>query len=153
MSYHNGSIWPHDNALIGYGLSLYGCKAQAMKVMSSLFGASQFMDGYRLPELYCGFKRRPNEGPTLYPVACNPQAWASASVFLLLQACLGLQINAPERKIYFSGSVLPPFLKQIKIKNLMVGRASLDVELTYHPNDVGINVVRRKGPVEVICTK
>ena len=89
MSYHNGSIWPHDNALIAYGLSRYGYKAEAVKIMTELFNACLFMDLHRLPELYCGFPRRPAEGPTLYPVACNPQSWASAAVFLLDSVMFG----------------------------------------------------------------
>jgi glycogen debranching enzyme len=153
MSYHNGTIWPHDNALIGYGMSLYGFRQEALKIMASLFDASTHMRLYRLPELYCGFKRRPHEGPTLYPVACNPQAWASAAVFLLLQACLGLRVDAPAHKIYFQNTVLPDFLAYIKIFNLRVGSASVDIQLTYHPQDVGITVMKREGDVEIINIK
>src|SRR4029077_73511 len=86
MSYHNGSIWPHDNALIAAGFARYGLKEEAGEVMSGLFDATRAMELHRLPELFCGFERRPNVGPTLYPSSCAPQAWASASVFLLLQA-------------------------------------------------------------------
>ncbi len=90
MSYHNGSVWPHDNALIALGLSRYGLREATARVLQGLFDASRFMSLNRLPELFCGFARRPAEKPTLYPMACAPQAWASASPFLLLQACLGL---------------------------------------------------------------
>src|SRR5205823_2033432 len=89
MSYHNGSIWPHDNAPIAAGLARYGLKDEALRVMNAMFDASLFFDMHRLPELFCGFERRAGEGPTLYPVACAPQAWAAAAIFLLLQACLG----------------------------------------------------------------
>jgi len=75
MSYHNGSIWPHDNALIAYGMARYGFKDGAMRIMASLFDASIFMDLHRLPELYCGFERRKGEGPILYPVACDPHVF------------------------------------------------------------------------------
>jgi glycogen debranching enzyme len=88
MSYHNGSVWPHDNSLIGAGLARYRLKDGLLKILTGLFDASQFVDLARMPELFCGFHRRPDEGPTLYPVACSPQAWAAGSVFLLLQGCL-----------------------------------------------------------------
>jgi len=81
MSYHNGSVWPHDNAIIAYGMARYGFKEEALKVMQGLFDASIFLYLHRLPELFCGFERRKGEGPTLYPVACDPQAWAAGAVF------------------------------------------------------------------------
>ncbi|HEY8503496.1 MAG TPA: amylo-alpha-1,6-glucosidase, partial [Gemmataceae bacterium] len=109
MSYHNGSVWPHDNALIAYGLSRYSLRAKALQVLSGFFEASVFLDLNRLPELFCGFPRRPGEGPTLYPVACAPQAWAAGAPFLFVQAALGLEINAPERRVSFSRPRLPPY--------------------------------------------
>src|SRR5262249_46698652 len=94
MSYHNGSVWPHDNSLIGAGLARYRWKEAVVKILGGLSDSSLFIDLHRMPELFCGFPRRPGEGPTLYPVACSPQAWAAGSVFLLLQACLGLRVEA-----------------------------------------------------------
>ena len=92
MSYHNGSVWPHDNALIGLGLSLYGFQDAVASILNGLYEASLHVDLHRLPELFCGFhKRTESIGPTLYPVACAPQAWAAAAPYLLLQATLGLQ--------------------------------------------------------------
>jgi glycogen debranching enzyme len=153
MSYHNGSVWPHDNALIAAGLSRYGFKDLVLKILIGLFNATLFLDLHRLPELFCGFCWRPGEGPTLYPVACAPQSWSAASVFLLLQACLGLSISAPEEKICFSHPVLPEFLQEVQIKNLRVGRASVDLSLQYHSQDVGIDVTRREGHVEIVVVK
>ncbi|MEW5895883.1 MAG: glycogen debranching N-terminal domain-containing protein [Candidatus Omnitrophota bacterium] len=153
MSYHNGSIWPHDNALIAFGMARYGYKKEALNVMKALFDASMYMDIDRLPELFCGFERRDGEGPILYPVACNPQAWSSASMFMFLQACLGMSVNAYENNIFFFKPVLPPFLEEVRIRNLHVGSARLDINLEYHPEDVGIKVVKRKGHVEVISVK
>lgn len=150
MSYHNGSIWPHDNALIASGLARYGCQQAALKVFSGLFDASLFIDLHRMPELFCGFARRPGEGPTLYPVACAPQAWSAAAVFLLLQASLGLTIKAPSMQIVFSHPFLPEFLQEVWIKNLRVGDASVDLALTRHTQDVGINVLRREGELEMV---
>lgn len=152
MSYHNGCIWPHDNALIAAGMSKYGRKDAAMQVLTGLFDASLFVD-FRLPELFCGFSRRKGEGPTLYPVACIPQAWAAGSVFLLLQACLGIKIDTRNQALYFDNPVLPPFLKQLKIINLTVGNAAIDAELQRHANDVTINVVKWYGHVDVWIKK
>jgi glycogen debranching enzyme len=153
MAYHNGSVWPHDNALIAAGMASYGFKEGALKILCGLFDASQFLELHRLPELLCGFSRRPGEGPTLYPVACSPQTWSSVALFLLLQACLGLRIEAPRARLSFSQPVLPPFLDHIEIKHLRIGDAVVDLSLERHTTDVGINILRREGRVEVVVTK
>jgi glycogen debranching enzyme len=154
MFYHNGSIWPHDNPLVAAGCSRYGMKGSAAMVLAGLLDASIFLDLHRLPELFCGFPRRPGESPTLYPVACAPQAWASAAVFLLFEACLGLSISAPERKLVFSKPLLPPFLPQLTIRDLKVGGARVDLLLTRHDEgDVGVNVLRRDGEIEIVLLK
>lgn len=154
MSYHNGSVWPHDNALIGAGMAKYGQKHRTMKILEGMFDASQHVGMYRLPELFCGFERRDGEGPTLYPVACLPQAWASASVFFLLQACLGLTIDAPDSRIIFERPVLPPFLSELTINNLTVESASVDLTITRHREDVGFTVSRKtEADLEVVVVK
>jgi glycogen debranching enzyme len=154
MSYHNGSIWPHDNSLIGSGFARYDLKGSAAMVLAGLMDASIFFDLHRLPELFCGFPRRPGESPTLYPVACAPQAWASGAVFLLLEACLGLDVFAPERRLVFSKPFLPQFLPQISIRDLKIGDASVDLLLTRHDEgDVGVNVLRRNGTLDVVVLK
>ena len=153
MSYHNGSVWPHDNAIIAAGMASYGFKQGALKIFSGLFDSSRFLDLHRLPELFCGFSRRLGEGPTLYPVACNPQTWSSVALFLLLQSCLGLRIDAPRARLSFSQPVLPPFLKHIEIKNLTIGDATVDLSLERQAEDVRVNVVRREGRVEIVTTK
>ncbi|HJT76474.1 MAG TPA: amylo-alpha-1,6-glucosidase [Gemmataceae bacterium] len=153
MSYHNGSVWPHDNALIGAGLARYGLKDSVLGVLTGLFDASLFVDLHRMPELFCGFVRRPREGPTLYPVACAPQAWAAAAVFMLLQSALGLSINAPEARICFHYPLLPPFLKEVQVRNLRVGEAVVDLLLLRYGQDVGINVPRREGRVEIVMIR
>jgi glycogen debranching enzyme len=153
MSYHNGSVWPHDNALIAHGLTRYGLKEEVLRILSGLYDASLFIDLHRLPELFCGFGRRPGEGPTLYPVACSPQAWAAAAVYLLLQACLGLHINAPASRLCFSLPVLPSFLKEVQVRNLCVGEAVVDLLFVRYDNNVGIQVLRREGKLEIITVK
>ena len=108
MSYHNGSIWPHDNALIVLGLGRYGLKADATRVFDGMFDAAAYQELRRLPELFCGFGRRARRGPTAYPVACAPQAWASATPFALLSACLGLKLDHARNEISFDDPHLPP---------------------------------------------
>jgi glycogen debranching enzyme len=153
MAYHNGSVWPHDNALIAAGMASYGFKQGALKILCGLFDASLFLDLHRLPELMCGFSRRAGEGPMLYPVACSPQTWSSVALFLLLQSCLGLRIEAPRARLSFSQPVLPPFLEHIQIKNLRIGEAEVDLSLERHEKDVGINILRREGHIEIVVTK
>jgi glycogen debranching enzyme len=153
MSYHNGSVWPHDNALIAAGLAEYGFKEAALKLLSGLFDASQFLELRRMPELFCGFLRRPGEGPTLYPVACAPQAWSAASVFFLLQSCLGVSIKAPVRQIQVSHPVLPEFLREVKIKNLNVGGSSVDLVFQRRDGDVGINILKKEGDLKILLVK
>jgi glycogen debranching enzyme len=154
MSYHNGSVWPHDNALIAAGFARYGLKESAAMVVAGLLDASLFFDLHRQPELFCGFPRRAGESPTLYPVACNPQAWASGAVFLLLEACLGLSVSASEQTLVFSKPVLPAFLPKVSIRDLRVGDARVDLLLTRHDEgDVGVNVLRRDGALEVLILK
>lgn len=153
MSYHNGSIWPHDNALIAAGLGSYGFKDKALELLTAFFDASLFVDLQRLPELFCGFRRRSGKGPILYPVACIPQAWAAGSVFMLLQACLGLSISAPDREICFHYPKLPPSINEIEITGLQVGDARVDLRLRRHEEDVGVNIVNKEGEVEVAVKK
>jgi glycogen debranching enzyme len=153
MSYHNGSIWPHDNAMIASGLAAYGFRDAALRVMLGLYESSMHFDTKRLPELFCGFDRRPGEGPTVYPVACSPQAWASGASFLLLQACLGMTIHAPARRLQFYHPVLPSFLTELRVEKLCVGSDTIDLIVHRYPDDVGINVVRRTGPIEVVNVK
>lgn len=153
MSYHNGSVWPHDNAIIAFGMSRYGFKDAVLKILTGLFEASIFLDLHRLPELFCGLTRRKGEGPTLYPVACDPQSWASGAIFLLLQACLGVSIQAQESRVYFNHPVLPSFLQEVVVRDLRIGSASLDIAFKRHEQDVSITVMRREGNIEVIVKK
>jgi glycogen debranching enzyme len=150
MAYHNGSVWPHDNTLIAEGMARYGMTDKALKVFSGLFDTSLYVDQHRLPELFCGFEKRPGEGPTLYPVACSPQAWAAGSVYYLLQACLGLSFDPDSAEIRFRHPRLPDFLETVEINGLWLNGATVDLRLQRYPNNVGINVVRKEGPAEVV---
>jgi glycogen debranching enzyme len=114
---------------------------------------SESVELHRLPELLCGFHRRSEEGPTLYPVACSPQAWAAGAVYLLLQASLGLDIDAPGRRIVFRQAALPERIERLRLTNLIVGDAKLDLALERHANDVAVSVLSREGDVEVVGVK
>src|SRR5438445_1227048 len=153
MSYHNGSIWPHDNALIAHGLAQYHLKDAVLKILTGMFDASLFVELHRMPELFCGFPRRPGEGPTLYPVACSPQSWAAGTVFLLLQACLGLRIQAEPARLVLAHARLPESLKQVVIRNLKIADAVVDLRFERHHGSVGVEILRREGEVEVMAVK
>lgn len=141
MSYHNGSVWPHDVAIIAEGMGRYGFQQQALQLMTGLFDASLFINLQRLPELFCGMERRKGEGPTAYPVACSPQGWSVAAVYLFLKAILQLQINHIKKEISFHKPILPDYLEAITIKNLELGSEKVDLELTRHGknNMIGVN--------------
>jgi len=153
MSYHNGSVWPHDNALIAYGVADSRDKELALRVFTGLLDVSIFVELHRLPELICGFSRRPGKGPTLYPVACSPQAWSAGAVFLALQACLGLSISARESRIYLRHAALPEAMPEIRIRNLRVGDASVDLFFRRYQDIVGVQILRRSGDLEIVSFK
>jgi glycogen debranching enzyme len=153
MSYHNGSIWPHDNAIAAAGLARYGFTAAATRLLDAMLDLSQAMDLHRLPELLCGFHRRSEERPTLYPVACAPQAWAAGAVYMLLQASLGMEIDAVRHRITFCRAALPLSIDRLVLTNLTVGDARVDLALERHAQDVGVNVVRREGQLEIFAIK
>ena len=151
MSYHNGSVWPHDNALIGLGLSLYGFQDAVGSILNGLYEASLHVDLHRLPELFCGFHKRPEaSGPTLYPVACAPQAWAAGSVFMLVRACLGVSIQAEPNRVLFDRPYLPEGIPQLWIKDLRIGDAVVGLFFERRENEVRVEVTDQKGDVEVV---
>jgi glycogen debranching enzyme len=149
MSYHNGSIWPHDNSLIALGLAKYGLKNELERVFRGLFDAATYMDMRRLPELFCGFQRRKGRGPTLYPVACAPQAWASGTPFTLIQAALGLEFDTDASEIRLRNPRLPAFLDEVTVRNLRLGASSVDLALRRHNEDVSVQVLRKEGSIRV----
>src|SRR5215831_506665 len=153
MGYHNGSVWPHDSAMIALGLARYGFEDKALRLLSGLFEASMHFDMHRMPELFCGFQRQPDEGPVLYPVACSPQAWSAASVFMLIQACLGLEINALDSQICFTRPQLPPFLGELRIHNLQVAGATVNLLVARQERDVSVDVLQREGDVQILVVK
>jgi glycogen debranching enzyme len=149
MSYHNGSVWPHDNALIALGLARYGLKPELERVFRGLFDAATYMDLRRLPELFCGFQRRQGRGPTLYPVACAPQAWASGTPFTLIQASLGLEFDPDANEIRLRNPRLPAFLDEVFLRNLRLGTSSVDLVVRRYEDDVALQVLRKEGSIRV----
>ncbi|MFC0009062.1 amylo-alpha-1,6-glucosidase [Devosia nitrariae] len=150
MSYHNGSLWPHDNALIAAGFARYGFRREAARIFEGLFAASTYIDMRRLPELFCGFSRQGTQGPTFYPVACSPQAWAAATPLLLLQSCLGLGFDAERRQIVFEHPSMPAFLDEVFLRNLRIGSESADIALRRSGSQVVVDVLNRTGEMRVI---
>src|SRR5262249_3663607 len=149
MSYHNGSIWPHDNALIAQGFARYGLKSGINAIFEALFQAATYMDHRRIPELYCGFRRRPGRGPTLYPVACSPQAWAAGAPFSLLQSMLGLEFDHPARQIRLINPSVPELAGDIIIRNLSLGEANADVAIRQEGKAISLQVMRTRGDLRV----
>jgi glycogen debranching enzyme len=153
MSYHNGSVWPHDNAMVACGFARYGRGDEAARIMSALFEASLRQDDRRLPELFCGFPRAHSDQPVSYPVACRPQAWAAGSVFILLQAALGLEIDAWRHRVTFSGAILPRWLDYVDIHGLRVNEASVDVRVRRGGWGTSVEILGKSGIVEVVVRK
>jgi glycogen debranching enzyme len=152
MSYHNGSIWPHDNAIIALGFARYGLTEHTLTLLSGMFDAAAYMHLRRLPELFCGFRRAPGKGPTFYPVACSPQAWASAAPFAMLQACLGLTFDPALEQVRFRQPRLPDFLDVVVIRKLRVGDSCFDIMLRRHGRSVSVEVLDRVGDGQVAVT-
>jgi glycogen debranching enzyme len=153
MSYHNGSVWPHDNALIAYGMKKYGLSHQVNRVFKGLFEAALHFDLHRMPELFCGFAQESGEGPILYPVACAPQAWSATAVFLLFQACLGIEVDGLKGQVRLWRPVLPEFLSEVRIKNLCVGGGSLDLLVRRHGEDVSVTIESNGNDIPVVLMK
>ncbi|HEV8014169.1 MAG TPA: amylo-alpha-1,6-glucosidase [Stellaceae bacterium] len=150
MSYHNGSIWPHDNGLIAMGFGRYGLKAPLLQVLTGLFDAMLFTEIKGVPELFCGFARRQGVGPTSYPIACVPQAWSSAAVFAMVGAALGIEFDAAAGRILFVRPVLPDWMDELTLTNLRLGDASADVVLRRSQDAAALYVTRRDGPIDIV---
>jgi len=150
MSYHNGSIWPHDNALILKGMKCYGFRSAFIKVIKGIFEATMRMDDLRLPELFCGFRKTHFDEPVPYPVACSPQAWSSSFFFLVLQSMLGLEPDARNRLIYVNNPFLPPWVEEIKLKGLRLGDARLDLLFRQEGEATSFSVLKKRGDIGVV---
>jgi glycogen debranching enzyme len=149
MSYHNGSIWPHDNALIARGLARYGAKQGIVDIFEALMRATTYLDLRRIPELYCGFRKRPGRGPTLYPAACSPQAWAAAAPLSLIQSMLGLEFVPAEGEIRLRNPRVPPIAGEITLRNVRLGQASADFTVRPSRGGAAVEMLRASGHVRI----
>jgi glycogen debranching enzyme len=152
MSYHNGSVWPHDNALIALGMTRVGLRTETIRLFERIRAASHAADLRRLPELFCGFQRRPGQGPTSYPVACTPQAWAAATIPAFVQACLGLSFDPAARAIRFDRPELPAFVDCLTLRNLALGDARVSVLISRTAGEASVTVLERDGDISVVTT-
>lgn len=151
MSYHNGTVWPHDNAIIGYGMRQVGSFEYLKTLVDDLFEAALHFTHFRLPELFCGFTRRGKAGPAQYPIACDPQAWSVGTFFLLLRAVLGIKCRGNE--IYITDPHLPEFLNTLRLENMRVGTGVASLDFTRRQDKTYCSVVGTKGNVKVIIAK
>ncbi len=150
ISYHIGSIWPHDNAICAAGLWRYGHAEAASRIAGALLEATQFFRDARLPELFCGFDRATSPYPVPYPVACSPQAWASGSIFQSLGAMLGLAPDAERHELRLVSPTLPRWLPEVRLENLVVGDAVVDLLVRRSDGSTGVEVIRRSGDLDVV---
>jgi glycogen debranching enzyme len=149
MSYHNGSVWPHDNAIAALGLARHGDSAGAFRILRGLFDAAAHLDVGSLPELICGFSRGQRLGPVPYPVACHPQAWSAASVFLILQAIMGLRVDGFEKRLVLNSPKVPPWLESLTVKNLKVGDGAVTLQLAHNTEGPAIEILEKHDFVSV----
>jgi glycogen debranching enzyme len=149
MSYHNGSVWPHDNALIALGFARYGQKDAVARIFAGLFDSATYMDFHRIPELFCGFRRSHGQGPTLYPVACSPQAWSCVTPFALIAASLGLEFEPAKREIRLRNPRLPEFLEEVVISDLRLGQTTVDLSVRRYGDAISLQLIQSQGEVRV----
>jgi glycogen debranching enzyme len=150
MAYHDGSVWPHDTAIAAAGASRYRAKALTAHLLASQFEAATYFSLYRLPELFCGFRRREGEAPTRYPVACSPQAWAAGSIFMLIEACLGISLDARKRLLTLDHPLLPASIDELHVRGIGLRDAEVDLVLRRQSGSVGVSVARRSGKLDVV---
>ncbi|WP_269516108.1 amylo-alpha-1,6-glucosidase [Brevundimonas subvibrioides] len=152
MSYHNGSVWPHDTSLGVAGMAHYGERDAVAMILGEIYAAASHFN-MRLPELFCGFERQAGEGPIAYPVACLPQAWAAGSVFLMLQAALGITIDAFARTITVNAPTLPDGIERLTVSRLQVGEASVDLAFQRLGDQVVVMPRNRVGELRIVQTQ
>jgi glycogen debranching enzyme len=150
MSYHNGSIWPHDNAFVAAGLKRYGHSTATNRVATALFDMAVTVEYLRLPELFCGFTRRTPNRPVAYPVACSPQAWAAGAPFLILQAMLGISARAHENTLTVNKPLLPAWLRSVELRNLRVGASTISLVFTRQAETTGFSLLEKQGDIRVL---
>ena len=150
ISYHNGSIWPHDNSMIAYGMRKIGKIEYVHKILEALYEVSQSQVNYRLPELICGFGKDDTDNPIDYPVSCSPQAWAAGSMFQLLAACMNIQPDAPSGRLRIVEPSIPKWLDRVKISKMRVGDATVSLAFKATKTITSCEILRKDGNLKVI---
>ncbi len=150
LSYHRGSVWPHDNSLIAHGMALNEFRAPVARIFTTLFHAALTFRDYRLPELFCGVQRREHDIPVHYPVSCSPQAWASGAMFLILSSLLGIRPSAPKKELNIINPVLPDWLDHLHLRNLRIGDSRVGLDFTRRGERTFCNIVDVEGEKLVV---
>lgn len=150
MSYHNGSVWPHDNAIIMEGMRKIGRIRDAHQLMASMVAVAQHQQDFRLPELFCGFERSDWSKPIDYPVSCSPQAWSAGSIFQMISSCLNFQPDAANKVLRIVEPCLPDWMEQVTIRNLKVGKCSLDIVFNIANGQTFCQILKKTGDLKVI---
>ncbi|HVZ17700.1 MAG TPA: glycogen debranching N-terminal domain-containing protein [Terriglobales bacterium] len=156
LSYHRGSVWPHDNSLIAHGMALNEFREPVKRLFTTLWQAALTFRDYRLPELFCGIQRREHDVPVHYPVSCSPQAWASGALFLILSSLLGIRPSAPRKVLNIVNPQLPEWLDHVHIRNLRIGNCRVGLDFTRRGERTFCNVVEVQGDkleVDVVFKK
>jgi glycogen debranching enzyme len=153
MSYHNGSVWPHDNALVAAGLARMKKHQDVIRILDGLLQAAGYFKTGSLPELFCGFPRDERLGPVPYPVACHPQAWSAASIFMIVQMMLGIEVRGFERKLVIDSPAMPDWLDWLKIENLKVGDGEVSLMMRRTPEGPSLSIIERRGNVSIEMIK
>ena len=153
MSYHNGSVWPHDNSLIMEGLRFYGFTAELEKVSVALMNVLENSEDFRLPELFCGFRKRGSAPPIPYEVACKPQAWAAGSVFLMLKSMLGLSMDADQSYVVLKSPILTDRIQSLEVRGLRGRDWEIDMNFKRTPHGTIVDIPRKTGNVRVLTVK
>ncbi|MBT9316611.1 amylo-alpha-1,6-glucosidase [Leptothoe spongobia] len=150
MGYHVGSVWPHDNGMIAAGLRSLGFTEQALEIAQGIFDMTTQQPYQCPPELFCGFNRTPTGSPVRYPVACSPQAWATGTVFQLLQIMVNLVPDVPNNCLRVVQPTLPASVNYMSLKNFKVGHTLLDLEFERSQEATACRVVGKRGNLQVV---
>jgi glycogen debranching enzyme len=150
LSYHRGSVWPHDNSIIAHGMALNEYRAPVIRLFTTMYQAALTFRDYRLPELFCGVQRREHDVPVHYPVSCSPQAWASGAMFLILSSVLGIRPSAPKKELNIVNPQLPDWLNHLHVRNLKIGNSRVGLDFTRRGERTFCNIVDVEGEKLVV---
>jgi glycogen debranching enzyme len=153
MSYHNGSVWPHDTALLASGMRAYGLTSPFATLAGGLFETVLQFENMRMPELFCGFTRVPGHGPTRYPVACVPQAWAAGVVLHLVSAMLGMRPHAEENQLTLVRPTLPSWLTWIEVRGVRIAKSRLALRVSQGTDSAAVELLARDGDAELVVRR